>query len=135
MAVESPRLFQRRRCQGRVVVRRLGDGPSLKGTLADLGGGGARLMLDRPLGPGEVIRLVFPAKDGDASRQGRMILGQVVHSQAEPGGYAVGVAFGWDAAMKEVARPVSRKAGLLSWFRSFWRKRHARDRGGIARAR
>ena len=100
----------------------MGGGPSLKGTLADLGGGGARLMLDHPLGPGEVIRLVFPAKGGEASRQGRMILGQVVHSQAEPGGYAVGVAFGWDAAMKEAARPVSRKAGLLSWFRSFWRK-------------
>lgn len=121
MAVERPRLFQRRRCRGGVVVHRLGGGPSLKGTLADLGGGGARLMLDRPLGPGEVIRLVFPAKGGGTRRQGRMILGQVVHLQAEPGGYAVGVAFGWDAA-KEVARPVSRKAGLLSWFRSFWRK-------------
>jgi len=79
-------------------------------------------MLDRPLGPGEVIRLVFPAKRGEANRQGRMILGQVVHSQAERGSYAVGVAFGWDAAMKEVARPVSRKTGLLSWFRSFWSK-------------
>ena len=122
MAVESARVFQRRRCRCGVVVRRLGGGPSLQGTLADLGGGGARLMLDRPLGPGEVIRLVLPAKGGEASRQGRMILGQVVHSRAEPSGYSVGVAFGWDSAMKEAAGPASRESGLLSWFRSFWRK-------------
>jgi PilZ domain len=120
MAEESPRLFQRRRCRGGVVVHRLGGGPSLKGTLADLGGGGARLRVDRPLGRGEVIRLVFPARRGEANRQGRMILGQVVHSRAEEGGYAVGVAFGWDAAVKDVARPDTRKAGFLSWLRSFW---------------
>jgi hypothetical protein len=119
MAVESPRLFQRRRCRGSVVVHRLGGGPSLKGTLADLGGG-ARLRVDRPLGRGEVIRLVFPAGRGEANRQGRMILGQVVHSRAEEGGYAVGVAFGWDAAVKDVARPDTRTAGFLSWLRSFW---------------
>ena len=41
MDVESPRVFQRRRCRGSVVVRQLGGGPSLEGTLADLGGGGA----------------------------------------------------------------------------------------------
>ena len=51
-----------------------------------------------------------------------MILGQVVHSQAGSSGHVVGVAFGWDASVKEVSRPVSRTPGLLSWIRSFWKK-------------
>ena len=99
----------------------MGGGPSLEGTLADLGGGGARLIVDRPLGRGEVIRLVFPPRRGEASRQGRMILGQVVHSKTESEGHVVGVAFGWDAAAKEPAQSASRQGGLLSWVRSFWK--------------
>jgi hypothetical protein len=130
MAVESPRLFQRRRCRGGVLVHRLGGGPSLKGSLADVGGGGARLILDRPLGSGEVIRLVFPPRSGDASRQGQMILGQVVHSQAESGGHVVGVAFGWDASFGESVRPAARETGFLSWFRSFWKKATSRPAPG-----
>jgi hypothetical protein len=123
MPVESARLFGRRPCRSTVVVRRMGGGPSLRGTVADLGGGGARLRLDGPLGAGEVIRLVFPPKKGGASHTGRMILGQVVHSQAEPSGHVVGIAFGWDATDKEKGAPtINRKAGLLSWFRSFGRK-------------
>lgn len=122
MAVECPRLFQRRRCGGRVVVHRLGGGPSVRGNLADLGGGGARLFLDRSLGPGEVIRVVLPPRKGEGPHQGRMILGQVVHSRAESRGHVVGVAFGWDAAVREPARPVAGKAGLLSWLSSLWSK-------------
>ena len=125
MAVNRPRLVPRRTCRGGVLVRRLSGGPSLKGTLADLRMSGARLMLDHPLGSGEVVRLVFPARSGQANRQGHMILGQVVHTQPEPGGYAVGVAFGWDAVIHEIVEQDKQKLGFLDWFRSFWKKNPA----------
>ena len=122
MAGERARLFPRRRCRGGILVSRLSGGPSLKGILTDLSGGGARLILDRPLGRGEVVRLVFPRKGNAASQPGRIILGQVVHSQIEPGCHIVRVAFAWDAAVKQSPRAIAPKRGLFSWFRGFWQK-------------
>jgi hypothetical protein len=133
MSGQSARVVRRRPTRGGVLVYRLGGGPSFKGTLADLGSDGARLILDRPLDSGEVIRVIFPRKGDEANRPGRMILGQVVHSQAEPGGHVVGVVFGWDAAVKESTQPTARKAGLMSWFRLFWKKAAPRSPAGTAR--
>ncbi len=134
MSGQGARVVRRRPSRGGVLVYRLSGGPSFKGTLADLASGGARLILDRPLASGEVIRLVFPRKGDEANRQGRMILGQVVHSQAELGGHVVGVVFGWDAAIKESAQPIAQKAGLGSWFRLFWRKVVLRSPAGTLRS-
>jgi hypothetical protein len=104
MVVESTRTFNRRQCRGEVLVYDLGGGETLKGELTDLGTGGARLILDRPLAAGRVVRLVFPRSKHSASRTGKMIVGQVVHSRSEAGQSVVGVAFGWDAAVKESPR-------------------------------
>ena len=130
MSGQSARVVQRRPARGRVLVYRLGGGPSFKGTLANLGSDGVRLILDRPLDSGEVIRLVFLRKGDEPNRPGRMILGQVVHSQADSAGHVVGVVFGWDAAVKESSQSIARKSGLMSWFRNFWNNAATRSPAG-----
>jgi hypothetical protein len=122
MSGQGAHVVQRRPARGGVLVYRLGGGPSFKGTLASLGSDGARLILDRPLDSGEVIRLIFNRKGDEANRPGRMILGQVVHSQAKPGHHLIRVVFGWDAAVKQSAQPITQKEGLRSWLRRLWRK-------------
>jgi hypothetical protein len=101
------------------LVYRLGGGPSIKGKLADLGGGGARVVLERPLDRGEVVRLIFPRKADQAQQPGRLIIGHVVHSRAALEGYVVGVAFGWDAAVRVPAQPAVWRAEPASWFHRF----------------
>ena len=64
-------------------MSRLSGGSPFKGTLSGLGNAGARVILDRPLDSGEVIRLTFPRKPGETRHRGRMIIGQVLHSRHE----------------------------------------------------
>jgi hypothetical protein len=118
---EDTRLFERRPCKGEVLVHSLGGGPPIKAELRDLGKGGARLILDRPVSRGQGLRLVFPRKSGQTDRSGRMIVGHVVYSRVEDGRHLVGVAFGWHAAVKETPRPMYRKTAF-SWIGLFSRK-------------
>jgi hypothetical protein len=118
---EESRHFGRRPCKGEVLVYNLGGGPTIKAELRDLGKGGARLLLDRPVSRGQGLRLVFPRKTGQTDRSGRMIVGHVVYSRVEAGRHVVGVAFGWHAAVKETPQPMYRKTAF-SWIGLFSRK-------------
>jgi hypothetical protein len=116
MNVESARTFNRRRCRGQVLVYDLSGGETLKGELTDLGNGGARLLLDRPLSEGHVVRLVFPRRSEPGHRNGRTIVGQVVHSRSDARGAVVGVAFGWDAVVAGSAKSAVSERSPRSWF-------------------
>jgi hypothetical protein len=118
---EDTRLFERRPCKGEVLVYNLGGGPTIKAELRDLGKGGARLLLDRPVSRGQGLRLVFPRKSGQTDRSGRMIVGHVVYSRVEGGRHVVGVAFGWHAAVKQTPQPMYQKTAF-SWIGLFSRK-------------
>jgi hypothetical protein len=125
MDVESARTFNRRRCRGQILVYDLSGGETLKAELTDLGKGGARLLLDRPLNEGHVVRLVFPRRSEPGHRQGRTIVGQVVHSRSEAGKSIVGIAFGWDAAVQERSRPAAHQKPRRSWLGLVSRKAKA----------
>jgi hypothetical protein len=122
MDVESTRNGDRRPCRGEVMVHDLSGGEMLRAELADVAKGGARLVLDRPLAQGKMVRLVFPGKNHVGQRSGRMIVGHVVHSRSESGRSVVGVAFGWDAAVSAGSRPNLPKVKSRSWFGLFSRK-------------
>lgn len=98
----------------------LSGGPAFKANLVDLGRGGARIALERPVARGTPVRLVFPRKSGETGRTGRVIVGQVVHSRADGDRYLIGVAFGWHAAVKDAAQPLYRKTAR-TWFGFFSR--------------
>jgi PilZ domain len=100
----------------------MSGGPSLKGELSDLGSGGARVILHSPLAEGQFVRLNFPGKADQPQSKSRMIIGCVVHSRRESERYVVGIAFGWDAAMKGGARPTPRLQAPTSRFLAFFRK-------------
>ncbi len=123
---EETRLFGRRPCKGEVLVHSLGGGPAMKAELRDLGKGGARLLLDRPLSRGQGLRLIFPRKSGQTDQSGRMIVGHVVYSRVQDGRHMVGVAFGWHAAVKETQQPMFRKTAF-SWIGLFSRKAKTRS--------
>ena len=112
--------FQHSPCRGKVVYN-LSGGPAFKANLVDLGRGGARIALDRPMAQGAPVRLVFPRKSGETGRSGRVIVGQVVHSRVDGGRYVIGVAFGWHAAVKDAAQPLFRKSAR-TWFGFFSRR-------------
>jgi len=122
MVEETKRLCGRRPCRGDVLVYNLNGGPSLKGELTDLGSGGARIILDSPLPSGQSVRLVFPAKTGQAQSRCRMIIGNVVYSQKEAARHVVGIAFGWNAATKESPQLIRHKSAPSLWFPFFSRK-------------
>jgi hypothetical protein len=122
MDVETARSFNRRRCRGQVLVHDLSGGETLKGELADLGKGGARLLVDRPLAEGHVVRLVFPRRSEPGHRNGRTIVGQVVHSSRHARGSVVGIAFGWDTAVAESLGPRAPRKACWSWLGFFSRK-------------
>ncbi len=121
-----------------VLVSRLSGGSPLKGTLSGLGNAGARVILDRPLDSGEVIRLTFPRKPGETRHRGRMIIGQVLHSRYESGHHIVGVAFGWSTGFKR--KPSKRSAspfnhGLWSWLCDYFVKVKSRSPARCHQAR
>jgi PilZ domain len=134
MSVESARASKRRQCRGEVTVYDLGGGERFKAAIEDLGSGGAKLIVDRPMAPGQFVRLMFPRKTESQHRTGRIIVGQVVHSRNEAGKSVVGVAFGWDAGFDENSRPSSTKKAFSSWLGIFSgaarRMRLALARGG-----
>ena len=134
MVVESTRTFNRRQCRGAVLVYDLSGGETLKGELTDLGTGGARVILDRPLAAGRVVRLVFPRSRHSASRTGKMIVGHVVHSRSEAGQSVVGVAFGWDAAVKESPRQADPKK-MSWWWSGLFSRKAKHPRTAVSRKR
>ncbi len=99
----------RRRCRGEVLIYKLLGGEPLKGSLADVGSGGIRVSLDGSLTEGEPVRLVFPREGGTPGRAGRTIIGHVAHRAGGRGFRDVGIAFGWQAAVRgsvpEARRP------------------------------
>jgi PilZ domain len=115
MNVESARTFERRRCRGEVMLYDMSGGQRFKAAIEELGSGGARLIVDRPIAPGHIVRLMFPRKREGQHRTGRMIVGHVVHSRNEAGRSVVGVAFGWDADFKSNPQPRSAKKAIRSW--------------------
>jgi hypothetical protein len=119
------RLSHRRPCQARVVVHRLGGGPSHQAKLVDLGSGGVRLIVDQPMAVGEVVQLVFPGKSNGGRVHGRVIVGHAVHVAIKQGSYVVGIEFGWAAASprRSKAHRVDSAAGWL--FGLFSRRRKA----------
>ncbi len=121
MEKEYRRTFERRPCRGEVFIYNLSGGPAVKAHLIDLGKGGASIALDRHLPPGMTVRLVFPRKNGDTNRSGRVIVGHIVHSRAEAGRHVIGVVFGWHAAVKDGPQPLYRKTSQ-KWFGLFSRK-------------
>ncbi len=90
----------RRRCRGEVLIYKLLGGEPLKGSLADVGSGGIRVSLDGSLTEGEPVRLVFPREGGTPGRAGRTIIGHVAHRAGGRGFRDVGIAFGWQAAVR-----------------------------------
>jgi hypothetical protein len=132
MSVESSRTFERRRCRGEVMVYDMSGGQRFKAAIEDLGSGGARLIVDRPMAPGHVVRLMFPRKRDGQHRAGQMIVGHVVHSRNEAGRSVVGVAFGWDADFKANPQPRSAKKAIRSWLGILSRTAH-RMRLALAR--
>jgi hypothetical protein len=121
MNQERRRTFERRPCRGEVFVYNLSGGPPFKAELINLGRGGASIALDRPLGAGTTVRLVFPRKRGETNRSGRVIVGHIVHSRAEAGRHVIGVVFGWHAAVKDGPQPLYRKTAH-KWLGFFSRK-------------
>jgi hypothetical protein len=107
----------RRRCRGEVLVYKLRGGEPLKGSLADVGSGGIRVNVDGSLDEGEVVRLVFPRRSGEPARSGRTILGHVAHGAVGPGCHDIGIAFGWQAAVRGPAPEVRRPGPLTRWLR------------------
>src|SRR5271166_1037431 len=123
MANNNARRFERRRCRGDVLVSKLGGGPRLKGALVDISSGGARVILDRPLHSGEVIRLILPGRPGKVHHSGRIMIGQVLHSGGVPGRHVVGIGFGWYKGGEKTPRSSGRTSGLWSWLSGFLPKR------------
>ncbi len=100
-------------------MNKLNGGPTLKGSLADLGSNGARVILDRPLENGEVIRLSFPREPGEVLYPGRTIIGRVLHSRGGLRRHVVGVAFGWSTACTRKRPPSPPKTGWWSSLRAY----------------
>ncbi|MHB1557232.1 MAG: PilZ domain-containing protein [Isosphaeraceae bacterium] len=101
-----------------VWVNKLSGDRPLKGSLVGLTSTGVRLILDRPLESGEVIRLVFARQPGEVCYQGQTIIGQVRQSRNEAGRHIVGVAFGWATGCNRKRSPRPPKAGWWSWLRA-----------------
>jgi hypothetical protein len=118
---KESRLASRRLCHGEVLVYQLAGGAPLKGRLADVGEGGVRVALDRPLEEAALVRLVFPNRRAPSSTPGRMIIGQVAHSRLQSGSYQIGIAFGWLSAMGG-SPTIRRDEAAPGWLGSFWRK-------------
>ena len=118
MSVESARSLKRLRCPREVTVNDLSGGESFTAEIAHLGSGGARLIVDRPMAPGHVVRLIFPREKHSNAQTGPMILGQVVRSRHEAGKSLVRVAFGWDADFKDKRQHNRAKNPIRSWLRS-----------------
>ncbi len=55
-----------------------------------------------------------------------MIIGRVVHSEAEGGRHIIRIAFGWDAEHSEPRRPFRKDPKCTSIFRRFARKLNPR---------
>ncbi len=119
---KESRHTSRRSCHGEVLVYGLAGGPPLKGRLADVGAGGVGVALDRPLNPGEAVRLVFASRGGSSSQPGRTIIGRVAHSCRRAGTHYIGIAFGWEAAMRGSAT-IRRDTPTPGWLRFFSRRR------------
>jgi len=126
MSAVAARIAERPTSPNEVWVNKLSGGPILKGSLADLGSAGARVILDRSLETGEVIRLTFPRESGGIRHQGRMIIGRVLHSRGVSGRHVVGVAFGWSTGCKRKQSPRLPKRGFWSWLRAYWGSRNSR---------
>jgi hypothetical protein len=119
MSVEAAHAAHRSTRSNEVLVNKLSGGSALKGSLIGLGSGGARVMLDRPLESGEVIRLTFPQELAARCPGGRMIIGQVRHSSGVPGRHVVGVSFGWPTGFNRRPSRIPLKPGLWSRLRDY----------------
>ena len=117
----TERTSNRRACRGVVRVYPLIGGSAVLADLVDVSKGGASLVVDRPFSEDQGVRLVFPGNSSHKSHAGRTIVGHVVHSRLQGDRYSIGVAFGWEAAVKDNPRPVSRKA-RFAWFGLLGRK-------------
>ena len=98
-------------------MRRLAGGPCVKGTILDLGGGGARLILEKPIAVGEVIQLNFPRRPGQVRDPGRLMIGQVLHAGGVPGRHIVGIGFGWYTGAEVESAAKKPRRALWSWAR------------------
>ncbi len=127
MEKTTERASIRRACRGTVRVYPLIGGCAVVAELVDVSKGGASLVVDRPFSEDQGVRLVFPGNTGHKSHAGRTIVGHVVHSRHQGDRYSIGVAFGWEAAVKDTPRPISRKAGF-AWFGLLGRKEPSPER-------
>jgi PilZ domain len=92
--LKNRRLNPRKSCRGPVLVYELASGLPFTGELIDVSRGGVRLALDHRLPTGEAVRVFFPHRKCVERRQGRMIIGRVVHQKPEGNGHIVRIAFG-----------------------------------------
>jgi hypothetical protein len=113
----------RRACRGTVTVCTPSGGPAFMASLADIGAGGARLTVERPLAVGEIVRVVFPGKLDSKRRQGRMIIGRVVHASPGSRGRVVGIEFGSNAVAPQHPRTHHQRSAGRSIFSLFPRLR------------
>jgi hypothetical protein len=96
--------------QGRrqVLVYKLNGSEPITGELTELKKTGVRLALARPLGSGEVVRLIMPPSAHRASPSGRTIIGHVV-----------GIDFGWETGVGVGSRSAARPPRRPWWRRIF----------------
>jgi PilZ domain len=129
------RQSDRRACEGKVLVTQLSGGPDLVGSLVEIGGGGVRIIVERPLYCGDMVRLILPGRPGGVRNPGRPIVGKVRHSGGTPGRHVIGIAFDGDTGVEKEPPPSRRKIGLWSWFRHFSQKKMNEDRSSRTTAK